>query len=264
MCRMLAKVSLIEGTLREELVEGEHSLKQQSKSGCVPPGFPPGHADGCGLAFVEEEHVKVARRGSANAWDEGFTKLACTVKCRLAIAHNRKASPGLKSNLSAECAHPFSRDLNGMTLAFCHNGGVGALMEQANDQNRVDSDIFFESILGGVRELDFKSVRARVGHLAREYRSHPKGFTSLTAFLLSPTSVFAWRLFETGESGKKSSRGWYPDYYTLSLTQSREQVLIASEPTDKSRRWELLPNGRFLAIEMRGDKIDIQQGELDF
>jgi predicted glutamine amidotransferase len=257
MCRILAKISLSEETLDEELVSAEHSLKKQSENGCVPPRSTKGHADGCGLAYVKDGRVELERRGRDNAWDEGFTKIASTVKCQLAIAHNRKASPGLKANFGAGYAHPFARDFKGVRLAFCHNGGVGALTDKANNENRVDSDIFFEDILDGIQELDFENVWASVSRLARTYREHPKSYTSLTGFLLSPTHLFGWRLY--GNPAPK----WYPGYYTLSWKRGKERVVIASEPTDGGGGWELLPNGQFLAIGIGDSGINAQERQLD-
>jgi predicted glutamine amidotransferase len=206
--------------------------------------------------------VELERRGRETAWDAEFTKLAGATQCQFAIAHNRKASPGIGSNVSAGRAHPFVRKFNGFEVALCHNGFVGAIADQANRENRVDSELFFEQILGGIDRLDFDRVRGRVSHLAREYRKAPDPFTSITAFLLSPTQVFAWRLFGT-EPGKPAAAGWYPGYYTLWLKQSEEQALIASEPIDRSAGWELLPNGQCLGIGINDGRITIQQALLD-
>lgn len=264
MCRIFAKVSLNEASLSEELLDAENSLRKQAVNGCVPPGDPPGHVDGCGLAYVKNGQIKRERRGKENAWDDEFIKLIRATQCQFAMAHNRKATTKLGANVSVERAHPFVKDLNGVPLAFCQNGSIHAVIEQANKENLVDTELFFKQILGGIEKLDFDSVRNRVGYLAREYKKHPEGFTCLNALLLSPTHLFAWRLFRTEGPQKRPAADWYDNYYTLWLKRSADKVLIASERTDSSPGWELLKNGQFLGLSISGGQINVQQGEVDF
>ena len=58
------------------------------------------------------------------------------------MAHNRKATTKLKTNVSVERAHPFIQNLNGVPLAFCQNGSVSAIIEQSNRENLVDTELF--------------------------------------------------------------------------------------------------------------------------
>ena len=264
MCRFLAKISLNESPLSEELLDAENSLRKQSVNGCVPPGDPPGHADGCGLAYVKNGKIERERRGKENVWDDGFVKLVRATKCQLAMAHNRKATTKLGTNVSVERAHPFVRDLNGIPLAFCQNGSIHAIIDQANRENLVDTEVYFKQILEGIEKADFEPLRNQVGCLAREYRKHPEGFTSLNALLLSPTRLFAWRLFRTDDSRKRPAAGWYDGYYTLWWKRSADQIVIASEPTDRGPGWEPLSNGQFIGISINGRQISVEQKELDF
>src|SRR5262252_4770084 len=108
MCRMLAKISVHEESVREELVEAVRSLRTQSVCGCVPAGDPPGHTDGCGLAFVRGGNIEIVRRGREDAWNDTFLETARSVRSQLAIGHNRKASSGLTAaNVGPDFAHPF-------------------------------------------------------------------------------------------------------------------------------------------------------------
>ncbi len=263
MCRIFAKVSLDESPLSEELLDAENSLRKQSVNGCVPPGDPPGHADGCGLAYVKNGQLIRERRGKENCWDDSFVKIVRATQCQLAMAHNRKATTKLGTNVSAERAHPFLKELNGVPLAFCQNGSIHAIIDRANRENLVDTEVFFNQILEGIGKSDFDLVSKRVGYLAREYKKHPEGFTCLNGLLLSPTHLFAWRLFRT-DASRKPAADWYDGYYTLFLKRSAGQIVIASEPTDRGPGWEPMKNGQFLGLSINGGKINVQQTELDF
>jgi predicted glutamine amidotransferase len=258
MCRIFAKVSLDESSLSEELLDAENSLRKQSVNGCVPPGDPPGHADGCGLAYVKNGQIIRERRGKENAWDDEFVKLVRATKCQFAMAHNRKATTKLGTNVSAERAHPFLKDLKGVPLAFCQNGSIHAIIDRANRENLVDTEVFLNQILEGIEKADFDLVSNRVGYLAREYKKHPEGFTSLNAVLLSPTHLFVWRLF------RRPAADWYDGYYTLWLKRSANEIVIASEPTDRGPGWEPMKNGQFIGLSINGGKINVQQKEVDF
>ena len=264
MCRFLAKVSLNETSLNEELLDAENSLLKQSVNGCVPPGDPPGHADGCGLAYIKNGQIKRERRGKENAWDDEFIKLVRATKCQFAMGHNRKATTKLGTNVSVERAHPFIQNLNGVPLAFCQNGSISAIIEQSNRENLVDTELFFRQILEGIEKPDFDSVLNRVGYLAREYKKPSEKFTSLNALLLSPTHMFAWRLFRTDDSHKHPAADWYDGYYTLWCKRRADQIIIASEPTDRGPGWELMKNGQFMGISLTGRQLNIQEAELDF
>jgi len=258
---MLAKISLNESPLSRELLDGEHSLRKQSKHGCVPPNNAPGHADGCGLAYINDGTIQCERRGKENVWDDSFINLVRTVKSKLAIAHSRKASTQLGENLGVERAHPFLRDFKAIKLGFCHNGFVGAVSDQAKKENRVDSELFFEQIINGIEEPAFEPVRSRVSYLAREYG---RDFSCLNAFLMSPTHIFGWRLFRADGSKELPVRDWYDDYYTLWWKRTGDTVLIASEPTDRSPDWERFKNGQFIGVGIKAGQITVQQKELEF
>jgi predicted glutamine amidotransferase len=264
MCRFLAKVSLKEAPLSEEVLDAENSLRKQAVNGCVPPGDPPGHVDGCGLAYVKDGQIKRERRGKENAWDDEFIKLVRATKCQLSMAHNRKATTKLGTNVSVERAHPFIQNLNGVPLAFCQNGSISAIIEQSNRENLVDTELFFRQILEGIEQADFDLVSDRVGYLAREYKKPAEKFTSLNAVLLSPTHLFAWRLFRTDDSHQRPAADWYDGYYTLWSKRSADQIVIASEPTDRGPGWELMKNGQFLGISLKDNQINIREKQLDF
>ena len=235
---------------------------KQAQNGCVPEGALSGHIDGCGLAYVAGEQIKLIRRGRTDVWDETFVAAVRQVRCQLAIAHNRKASPQLKSdNLRSEHAHPFTSSFGATQIAFCHNGTIGALTDRANRANVTDSQIFLEALLKDLPRLDAGDLAQRVNDLARQYAETSEKYTSLTALLLSPSHLFGWRLYRPD-----SPPDWYDRYYTLWLERSEDRIVVASEPVDQLDReptgagngWELLANGKFFAISFDRGHLDVQ------
>jgi len=169
------------------------------------------------------------------------------VKSQLVICHNRKASSAQRT--SELSSHPFKRQFGESEVAFCHNGTVTSMVEEAKRHGRVDTELFFEAILAGQNELTLESVAWRVSELARSQK-----FTSLTGLLLTPGVLFAWRLF----SDERLS-----NYYTLSRHETEGRVIIASEPIDTSSGWALIPNGTMCCVSVEGGKIRTRERKLD-
>ena len=268
---MLAKVSPRDDSPQKEFIDAERSLKKQSACGCVPPNDPPGHADGCGVAFVRDSNIVIVRRGKEDAWNETFLETVRRIRSQLSVGHNRKASSGLTAGkVGPDCAHPFQGDFKGTRLAFCQNGTIRAVMKDANARSVTDSQIFLEAILGGVERLDADCLTARVSELAAQYGAMAGGYTSLTSFLMTPSQLFAWLLYWPGDRSRAPS-AWYPGYYTLWFRQTNDGVLVASEPIDapgyptrdQVEGWEALKNGTFVSVVVNGERIDVQRRHLE-
>jgi hypothetical protein len=294
---MLAKISLNHESPYPEFVEAVRSLRKQSVCGCVPKikidgrDLAPGHADGCGVGYVCESQVQIDRRAKQDCWDTSFVDFIRNLKCQMVVGHNRKASSGL-NNVGIERAHPFQGG-DGVPLAFCHNGTISGLMPQAKLENITDSEIFLRHILRDVGELNTENLSHRISELARQYKADG-GYTSLTALLLTPVTVFAWRVFQPtpppppdanlenvggpmgyplgspGIADRPVPPDWRPGYYTLWVRRMQNQVLIASEATDaqdydpswaereRVNGWELMNNDSFCAVCIRDGDLHVE------
>jgi glutamine amidotransferase len=82
------------------------------------------HADGWGVAFLQDRDVAVFREPSAAARSPWITCLEThPVRTMTALAHIRHATRGA---VTLENTQPFSRELWGRVHVFAHNGDLGA------------------------------------------------------------------------------------------------------------------------------------------
>ena len=189
MCRMIAKVSSPAEKPVYELLDAPHSLLRQAKCARQPenPDLCGPHASGCGIASVADGRIVVEKRGPDENWDSTFQEYVRTVSSQLIIAHNRKATPGLRIDRS--CSQPFLRTFKGREVALCHNGSILTFESEAKQRGVADSEILLEQILAGISELTAEDLARHDSILAREHR-----YTSMSALLLTPERIFAWRI----------------------------------------------------------------------
>lgn len=250
MCRMLAKIAVTPFSPEHELLDAEHSLYQQSKCGAQPgdPSLCGPHASGCGIAWRAGTDVKTERRGSDDRWDEAFQSLIRGLETTAIIGHNRLSSARLRVDVS--CSHPFLGRVAGEDFAFCHNGDVKTLMTEAKQRNVSDSIIFCERLAAELPKLEAPALAEWIKIKRREW-----SYTSLTALLLSPSKLFAWRCYSDEDPATKDRFG---RYYTLNLSRGADTACIASEPVD-SGNWELIPNFTLIELSVTHGKLSVEK-----
>jgi len=247
---MLAKVSSQVSSAEYELLSAPHSLSAQSLKAKLPfadrrcgP-----HNDGCGVAWLEDDSLRLKTRGRSGCWDSSFIGLAENLASTALIAHNRAASPGLVINRSA--AHPYLGSIAGEQVAFCHNGGIRDLFAQASARRVTDSFIFLEHLSREIHVLDIGSLRGLLAACAKDW-----SYSSLNGLLLSSRGVFAWRCFEEGGPSGDINSG----YYTLHIHSRSSGICIASEPVDRKHGWQQLPNRTLCELRSEGGTVVMRQ-----
>ena len=252
---MLGKISVSSATGGYELLDAPHSLYQQSLSACqyATPDLCGPHQSGCGLAWCTSENdLALERRSEDDRWNFSFQQVIRELRTHAFIAHNRKASPGLK--VSAECSHPYLGSIGESSVGFCHNGGIESYFPQAKAQGISDSQIFFTTMRERISTLTFATYVETIRTLAREL-----DYSSLTHLLLTPDALFASRCYATAKEEDievKNAR-----YYTLYLSEQDGFSTIASEPVDTSSSWRLLDNRSAVMIRRESGRLCIE-GEL--
>lgn len=116
------------------------------------------HKDGWGIAYYEEEDVRVVRDtmcASQSQWVALVEKL--NLRSRLVVSHIRKATEGA---VAIKNTQPFARELGGRMHIFAHNGHLPKIREQLRfKSNRytpvgdTDSEFAFCSLLARLRPL---------------------------------------------------------------------------------------------------------------
>ena len=250
MCRMIAKVSKVESSIMEEMTKCPYSLHYLSANGKVIDGNKERgeHRDGCGIALVNNNNILIEKRDREHAWDDSYIDFVNKAKSKIFIAHNRQTSKGLETNI--EGSHPFHLFANGLSYAFSHNGTVYNYIDEAKKRNTSDTLIFFEHLIKQNESNTPQQILKRLEHIKAT-----TNFSSLTAFLMSPAFLIAWRIFDEHDKEKISKR---EDYYTLYTKESDDNIVISSEPLDDDE-WDMMPNNEALIITPMESQLTIEE-----
>jgi predicted glutamine amidotransferase len=243
---MIAKASVSETTIVDEMMLCPHSLKYLSENGKQPdnPSFRGKHRDGCGIAFIKNNNVVTEKRDREHAWDESYIQIAANAKSKLFIAHNRLTSAGLESRV--EGSHPFSLTANGVTYGFSHNGTIYTFVDEAKRRNTSDSFLFFEHLVLPDKPNDDETVIERLKKI-----STSTSFSSATAFLINDGRLMVWRLFN--EKEKFAVRN---EYYTMYFKLKHNEIVFSSEPLD-DEAWVLMPNYSLISVKPQQSHLTI-------
>lgn len=255
MCRMIAKVSPEASAIIEEMLLCPTSLSYLSQNGKQPsaPWLRGKHNDGCGLAFLNQGNIEIHKRDKATAWDESYQSIVKKANSQLFIAHNRLASKGLKASL--EGAHPFYYKPNETPYAFSHNGSIASYHNEAVAKEISDSQILFHNLIDEKEKNQDRSFSSIVSDIAGS-----KSYDSLCGLLMSPDTLYAWRIYNESNPDKQEI---YEAYYTLYLSMRKGSIVIASECLDTGS-WLLLPNNTFISIRLCKNSLQIDYTALTF
>lgn len=242
---MLAKLSMEESTIIDEMLYYPYSLYNQSDKGkqlgSDKLGF---HKDGCGLGFTRGSQITIEKRGKLDAWDKSFTDIITKTKSKLFVAHIRLSSLFLNNKNDASGAQPFEK--NG--YIFCHNGEITTYADEANTMKTTDSMIFFNNLIGN-KLVSIENIYDQVKHIAATTK-----YNSICGFLGSETELFAWRVYNEGDSYIND----YEKYFTLNVLLKKNYAIVASEKLDDNNNdWIQLPNNMLVHIKPNDKKMEL-------
>jgi predicted glutamine amidotransferase len=261
LCRLLGVVGTAPLPLYETLVASPHALRQQAEHGAVLPGDGSGHRDSWGIGWFDKEGRSSLVRQVGSAMDSSsfiFTAQTATQGTAVSgaaqtlVGHLRKASCGA---VHSENAHPI---LTQKSLLI-HNGTVRAplletlredLFRAGQEANaRSDSDtvvlahwleaqcLAYETYAEGL----VASLRVFLQR-ASNWEDAKDTYSAINLLIATPSGLWVLRQF-TGN----------PAYYTLYEKQTKEKGwVIASEPTETNKAWELLPPGELRFYDLSG------------
>jgi len=234
------------------------------------------HADGWGIAFYEENDVRVLRDttcASQSKWVEFVGQQQ--LRSRLVLSHLRKATDGV---IAIKNTQPFSRELGGRMHVFAHNGHVPNIRTHSRFSVKsfrpigdTDSEIAFCALLERLKPLWFNSdaspdPTARLDIVTAFSRD--LGEIGLANFLYSDGEF----LFVHGHR-RKQADGEYkaPGLYVLhrqcaitdpyaetagvSITSTNQDVILVASVPLTVEAWQPLEQGEVLMIS-RGEIID--------
>jgi len=237
---MIAKASIQETTILDEMLNCPYSLEYLSEHGRQPdePSQRGNHRDGCGMAFIHNTTTEIHKRDREHAWDDSYIKTVNDARSKLFIAHNRLTSAGLESRV--EGSHPFEIFAQGSVYAFSHNGTIYNFVDEAKSRSTSDSFIFLEQIISQTEPNDDDAIIKRMITVAQTCE-----YNSMTSFLLAPDHLLVARIFNENDKSKFEKRNMY---YTMYMKLAKNTVVFASEPLD-DESWTLMPNNSLISIK---------------
>jgi predicted glutamine amidotransferase len=202
------------------------------------------HGDGWGIAYLEDDRLKVFRSTKAVYKDDQINQFK-NLQSNLVILHARKASKG---SVNIKNVHPFECKLNGHHYFFFHNGTIRDEIlfdPQFHPMGKTDSERLFYYLLTNTNgELTEDDLRVKLNSI--------KNFTAAN-FILSDGAISYFT-------------SWYAEnqnYYTLKLLQKNDCVIVASEILShyKTGDWRKLDNHDIICVQTSG--LSVKIGEED-
>jgi len=189
------------------------------------------HSDGWGLAYLEDNRLKIYRSIKPIYEDPQIEKFK-NLRTPLIILHARY---GTKGELNINNIHPFEYQNKKTHFVFFHNGTVRDELTIDNEfkvTGETDSEKFFYYLISGNHnELNIKWFQNKITGL--------KNFSGAN-FILT--------------NGKYSYiANWYslnPLYYTMKILKQEDSVFIASEilPHYRIANWHKLKNQEIISV----------------
>ena len=233
MCRILG-ITNYNYCQHQALVE---RFCQLVSSGMVIPGDPPGHEDGWGIAFYQDDSLVVHKSGTSlhKETDKVFGILSAAKHSPVMILHLRKSAWDDSANLRH--AHPFHYN----NTAFFHNGVVYDYQElipginiPAYKTDALDTEVFFYHFMSLKAQDLGEAFLQTVSEIKQKHR-----YSALNCVFSDGKTLFAYRDY-TKE----------PDYYSLYKAREGKSWIISSEPLGGNIQWHLMEREEFLAIEL--------------
>jgi predicted glutamine amidotransferase len=119
-------------------------------------------------------------------------------------------------------------------------------VDEARSKNTSDSFLFLQKIILQNESNSEESIKQRISHIMNSC-----DYSSLIGFLMTPTNLFVWRVFNEAKSEQQED---YKLYYTLYMKFKSDALVFSSEPLD-DEGWTLLPNKSFISLTPVNGKI---------
>jgi predicted glutamine amidotransferase len=191
------------------------------------------HPDGWGVAYREEEEIRVVRSGKPAASDPLLSQQ--NIRTDRFIGHVRFASN--PDTVHAGNSHPFIAS----GIALAHNGTFYGKIGEEGDARKVsDTLVFLELLADRWKE---RTLRGLEGFL-REALSDVElvgAYSAANLLIASGDRIFAFRRFRRD-----------PEYYTLYVGERDGHPVVASQPLDSEGGWRLLEEGELVDLDPAG------------
>lgn len=278
MCRMVGWLTTQNHDGTRWLVDESGSLLNQAVLSNVPGGHHP-QKDGWGIGWFFNGQPYFFRE-PRKAWEtrEEFVTKSREARGSVGIGHVRETS-GTPPSL--ENTQPFLID--GALLA--HNGTVRkkdevaqALLPGVRLLGRNDSEVLFRLLLkhGAAMGDPVAAFRETIHQLDAHWKAKGLGkdgkhpYTALNT-LLAPSGKEIYAFCRYGHNDDVDSSGVQktrftdgtPKFYEMAYLATDKEVVVASEPLNKSGEWRSLDNGMYLRAQVHDGKVSYETGKID-
>ena len=233
MCRLLGYVTRSPRSLGELLGDSLVSFTALSRR----------HPHGWGMAWYEQDRLRVARAPEPAHASERYRELAGERRTDALLVHLRWASMNLA--ITTENTHPFSAD----QLAFAHNGSIRPVkaIEELIDpalrprlEGTTDSERYFFAVRSAMAQAQPVDALRQVVAALRERLT----FSSLNATLLTPKALLVVSEYNPEVAAQKDELHAFQLRYRV----TPEAVVVASSGWPQEA-WIPLGNGKLLVVE---------------
>ena len=264
MCRLYGALTGVSRTHLPDLVESPKSLFAQSRADPKRP-----QKDGWGIGWYPSYPTmpELVRSARPVFQEPGrFREAAGQARAALIVAHIRYASNPLVLPRPQLIGEANSQPFTFGRYVFAHNGTLNIPREVARSlgewevriKGHNDSEVLFWLVMKGVQDARgdlAEGLRQAVRHIGIVWdvlmpKPGPAPYTALNLILADGERLAALCLYQE-KHADESQALCSPDrpYYEMCYRESPEGLRVASEPTDGSRNWRSLPNGRLLLAE---------------
>lgn len=246
MCRLFAKISTSPVTITKHVIESEYSILRQVMK--------EGHRDGWGAFFYDGNEVRLHIR-STNSLESEADVAKALLNSRASKASGffvRKASNPLNLKFddvhTAEATQPFVH----MNLSFMHNGSVerpdlvmSALRNpEILPQSRNDSEVYFSVFLTKLRESgSVVEAFSETENFIKDVGGTDP-YSSLNSIVVYGGRLYAFNMYRKDYRGTVMDQD--RDYFKMAYWTDGRALIVSSEPTDGSDKWNDLGNGKIL------------------
>ncbi len=233
MCRMVAFAS----TLSRDATPFLEHLARFCASGNLVARWKkhPGgnHPDGWGVAYRQDDEIRVVRSGKPAASDPLLRKL--DVRTDRFIGHVRFASN--PATVNAGNSHPFIAS----GIALAHNGTFRGKIGAEGDARHVsDTLVFLERLADRWHDRTLKGLEDFLRETLAD-AGLVGDYSAANLLIASGERLFAFRHCRRD-----------PGYYSLYLAERDGHPVAASQPLDHGDGWRLLEDGELVDLDPAG------------
>ncbi|MFA5771649.1 MAG: class II glutamine amidotransferase [Thermoplasmata archaeon] len=274
MCRLFGMLSTKPSSAREFLIETECSLLKQSycRRGRE-------QKDGWGIGYYRGKDAQIIKSVKPVYKEKvAFTITSTEISSNIIIGHIRKASNPRKLSttklLAPENMQPFTYG----RFIFAHNGIVqipddlegtlGRYKRKIEGQN--DSEVYFWLLMKNAEKMGMPAALEKTvndmwqvwGKCKNRYKNIKEPYWGLNCMISDGETLYAFCKHDGIAGDLKSLCYGNRPYFRMCYALTKNSLVVASEPMDKTHKWLPIEDDTVLIGELKKGRISVSHVEL--